>query len=81
MHAYTEIMCNSIFDVVSKQVHFLFVGGLCRELVSNMLDRVNDVDIDMCLREDPRVRRKRAALENRLAQFEEGLEIVDGVLS
>lgn len=76
LFAYTNIVLKCLFDTVAKQVQFCMVEGVCGEFVSWMLTNMDDTEIELCLAEDVRSKRKRGEIQRKLAQFREGLGIL-----
>lgn len=77
LSTYVKLVSDAIFDVVPKQVQYFLVLGVADRLEDWMLDHVTPDHLKKWLSEDPQSQRKRKELERKLAQFEEGLKILD----
>lgn len=76
LSTYIDLVCGNLFDTVPKQVQCFLVAGTCEGLEDWMLNNVTSDHLGRLLAEDSQTQHKRRELERKLAQFDEGLQIL-----
>eukprot|EP00904_Undaria_pinnatifida_P011722 jgi/Undpi1/7680/HiC_scaffold_23.g10153.m1 len=81
IHSYTDVVCRRLSDVVPMQTHHFLVSSICSELVPWMLKKVSASDLASWLAEDIKTQRRRKDTSRKLAQFKQGMKLLEGARS
>lgn len=81
LHAYSDVVCRRMFDVVPKQVQFYLVKGICNGFEDWMLHHAKTADLKEWFAEDAQSQRHRREMRRKLSQFEEAVGILKNARS
>lgn len=81
IHAYTDVVCRRLSDIVPKQVHHFLVDRMCTGLVPWMVNKVTVEDLEDWFAEDAKTQRKRKDTCRKLEQFKQSMNLLEGARS
>lgn len=74
LFVYTDLVVRYHLHIVAKQVQFLLVRRVCEEFAGWMITHMDETSLEVCFHENIHLKRKRAEIQRKLTQFEEGLD-------